>query len=85
MCTIRERTDSFAALCNWIRDLSNSVEELSYTTNTPAMWKNVRIRELSYFITESPLIQLESSLIQLQISLIQLKSSFITSESSLIQ
>ena len=52
MCTIRERTNSFVALCNWIRKLSNSIKELSYTANTPAIWKNVGIRELSNSITE---------------------------------
>ena len=48
MCTIRERTNSFAVLCNWIRELSNSIKELSNTANTSAIWKNVLIRELSY-------------------------------------
>ena len=52
MCTIRERTNSFAALCDWIRKLSNSIKELSNTANTPAIWKNVGIRELSNSITE---------------------------------
>ena len=52
MYEIRERTNSFAELCNWIRELSDSMKELSNTTNTPAMWKNVGIRELSNLITE---------------------------------
>ena len=60
MRTIREHTNSFAALCNWIRELSNSIEELSYTTNTPTIWK---------------MLELESSPIQLQTSLIKLESS----------
>ena len=50
MCTIRERTNSFEALSNWIRELSNSIKELSYTANTPAIWKNVGITEISYCI-----------------------------------
>ena len=52
MCTIRERTNSFAELCNWIRELSNSIEGLINTTKTPAIRKNVGIRELSNSITE---------------------------------
>ena len=54
MYTIRERTNSFAALvlCKWIRELSNSIKELSNTASTPAIWKNVWIRELSNSITE---------------------------------
>ena len=52
MCTIRERTNSFAVLSNWIRELSYSIKELSNTANTPAIWKNVGIRELSNSITE---------------------------------
>ena len=52
MCTIRERTNSFAALCNWIRELSNSIKELSNMANTPAIWKNIGIRELSNWIDE---------------------------------
>ena len=51
MCTIRERTNSFAALCNWIKELSYSIKELSITANKSAIWKNVEIRELSNSIT----------------------------------
>ena len=36
MCTISERTNSFAALCNLIRELSNSIQELSNVANTTA-------------------------------------------------
>ena len=77
MCTIRERTNSFAVLCNWIRELSNSIREpsdsikvFSYTTNTSEIWKNVGIKELSDSFTElcnwigSSVIELESSAIQ---------------------
>ena len=64
MCTIRERKNSFAALCNWICELSNSIEELSYTANTPAICKNNGI------IFQ---LQLQSSLIELQSSLNQFK------------
>ena len=46
MSTITERTNLFAVL--W----SNSIKELSNTSNTPAIRKNVGIRELSYSITE---------------------------------
>ena len=28
MCSIRQRTNSFAALFTWIRELSNSIKEL---------------------------------------------------------
>ena len=49
MCTIRERINSFAALCNWIRELSNSIKELSNTANTSAIWKKL---ELSNSVTE---------------------------------
>ena len=49
---IVESANSFAALCNWIRELSNSIKELSNTANTPALWKSVGIRELSNSITE---------------------------------
>ena len=52
MCKIRERTNSFAMLRNWIRELFNSNKELSNMANTPAIWKNVGIRELSNSITE---------------------------------
>ena len=51
MCTIRERTNSFAVLCNWIKELSNSIQELSNMANMPSIWKNVGIRELFYSIT----------------------------------
>ena len=51
MCTIRERTYSFAALCNR-RELSNSIKELSSTANAPAILE-----------IESSLIQLNSFLI----------------------
>ena len=47
MCTIREHTILFAELCSWIRELSNSIKELTNTVNTPAIRKNVGIRELS--------------------------------------
>ena len=52
MCTIKEHTYSIAAFCNWIRELSSSIKELSNTANTPAIWKNVGIKELSNSITE---------------------------------
>ena len=55
MCTIRERTtfcNSFAELCNWIRELSYSIKELTNTADKPAIRKNVGIRELSNSITE---------------------------------
>ena len=52
MCTIRKRTNSFAALCNWIRELFNSIKEFSNMASTPKTWKNVEIRELSTSITE---------------------------------
>ena len=68
MCTIRERTYSFAALCNWIRELSYSIKELSNTANTPAIWKKI-------FELESCQIQLETSLIELENSLINLRIS----------
>ena len=88
MRTIRERANCFAALCNWIRELSKSIKELSNTANTPAIWKNDGIRELYTSIKElsnwirvlsnsfkDKLIQLDSSLIQLESYLIQLKSA----------
>ena len=56
MCTIRERTNPFAVLCN--RELSYSIKELSNTANMPAIWKHVG--------KESSLIQLQSSLIELE-------------------
>ena len=62
---MRERTYSFAELCNWIRELSCSIKELSNTANTSAIRKNDGIRELSNSIKE--LIELESSLINLKI------------------
>ena len=40
MSTIRERTNLFAELCNWIKELSNSIKQLTYTTNKPAVWEN---------------------------------------------
>ena len=54
MCTIRDldHTNSFAALCNWIRKFSNSIKERSNTANTPAILKNVGIKQLSNSITE---------------------------------
>ena len=52
MCTIRERTNSFAASSNWISKLSYSIKELFDTTNTPVIWKNVGIRELSNLIRD---------------------------------
>ena len=52
MSTIRERANSYAALCNWIRELFISIKKLSYIVNTPAIWKNVGIRELSNSIGE---------------------------------
>ena len=57
MCSIRERTNSFAELCNW----TNSIKELSNTTNTSAIWKNVEL--------ESFPIQLQSSVIEFESSL----------------
>ena len=57
MCTIREHTNSFAALCNLIRELSNSIKELSNMANTPAIWKIFGIT------LESSAIELESFLI----------------------
>ena len=43
VCIIRERTYSYAELCNWIKELSNSIKELTYmyTTNTPAIRKKM--------------------------------------------
>ena len=70
MCTKTERTYSFAGICNWIRELSNSIKELSNTTNIVTRLqyeKNVGIRELSNLI-KSSLVQLESSLIHVRIS-----------------
>ena len=54
MCTVRNRTNSFAALCNWISEFSNWIKErcLSNAANTPITWKNDEIRELSNSITE---------------------------------
>ena len=52
MCTIRECTNSFAVLCYWIRELSNSIKQLSYTANTSVILKNDGIRECSNSITE---------------------------------
>ena len=52
MCTIKERFNSFAALCYRIRQLSNSIKEFSNTANTSAIWKNDGIREISNLITE---------------------------------
>ena len=68
MCTIRERTNSFAAFCNWLRELSSSIKELFSTTNTPAIYG--RMMEL-----ESCQIQLQTSLIELENSLINLKNN----------
>ena len=54
MCAIREHTNSIAALCIWIRKLSNSMKELSNynMANTSAIWKNDGIKELSNSITK---------------------------------
>ena len=60
MCTIREHTNLFAALRNWIRELSNSIKELSNVTNTSQYGK---------------IVKLDSCPIQLQNSLIELESS----------
>ena len=57
MCTISERTNSFIALCYWIREPSNSIKELSNIANTPAI---------------CTIMDLESSPIPLQSSLIEL-------------
>ena len=46
MYTIREHTNSFAELCNWIRELSYSIKELTNMAKTPAISKIVGIREL---------------------------------------
>ena len=53
MCTIRERTNSFAALCNWIRELSNLIKALYNTANTPSIRKNIGIRELSNSVIDN--------------------------------
>ena len=42
MCTIREHTNSFAALCNWIWELSYSIKELSITTNS-LQYENIKV------------------------------------------
>ena len=57
MCTIRKGTYSFATLCNWNRELSYSIKELSNTANMSAALKfNSKlpnsIRELSYSIRQ---------------------------------
>ena len=52
MCTIREGTNSFAELCDWIRDLSNSIKELTNTPTRLQYEKNIGIRELFNSITE---------------------------------
>ena len=52
MCTIKKCTNSFEAICNWIRELSISIKEFTNTANTPAIWENVGITELSNSITE---------------------------------
>ena len=66
MCTIRERTYSFAELCNWIRELSKSIKELTNTPTCLRYEKKIGIRELGKVNLENSLIQLESSLIQLE-------------------
>ena len=45
MCAIRERTNSFATLCN-------ANKELSHTANRTAKWKNIAIIELYNSIIE---------------------------------
>ena len=52
MCTIRERINPFAPLCNWVGELSNSIKELSNTASMQAIWKNYGIRELTNLIKE---------------------------------
>ena len=53
MCTIRECTNSFAALCYWIRELSNSIKELSNTAiEQDCLTENVGITELFKSIIE---------------------------------
>ena len=51
MCTVRDHANSLSAFCNWNRELSYSIKELSNTGNTcdiEQWW----IRELSNSITE---------------------------------
>ena len=69
MCTIIERTNSFAAFCNWIRELSISIKELSNTAKLTAI-KSLKKLELKISVT-----QWESSVIQLERPLIELESS----------
>ena len=52
MCSIRGRTNSFAALCNWIRELSNPIKSSLIRPTRLQYGKNVGIRELSSSITE---------------------------------
>ena len=70
MCTIRERINSFAALCNWIRELTYSIKELSNTVNKPAIWKMLEIESSQIQLQSSP-IESESSPINFRISLIR--------------
>ena len=53
MCTIRERTNSFSELYNWIRKLSYSIKELTNTAKMPT------IRKMMEF--ESFPVQLQSA------------------------
>ena len=59
MCTVREHADSFAAFCNWIRELSYSIKS-SLIQVMLAILKNDAL--------ESSPIQLQSFLIHLRIS-----------------
>ena len=52
MYTIGECTNSSAALCNCIRELSYSIKELLYGKHACNMEKNVRITEPYNSITE---------------------------------
>ena len=57
MCPIGEHTNSFAVLCNWIRELSNSIKELT--------------KDGQHVFNMEKMLELGSSPIQLQSSLIE--------------
>ena len=68
MCSIRERTNSFAALCNHIKELS--LIQLKSSLIRPTHLQYGKMLEL-----ESSPIQLQGSLNELELSLINLRIS----------
>ena len=69
MCTIRERTNSFASLYNLIKELSNSIKS--------SLIQSARLQYGKMLELESSVIQLQSSLIELESSQIHLRINLI--------